>query len=156
MRVMRRAVLLRLAIGTSFCAAALAGWLRPALAIAAQWRKSAFEARELTDALKELDLGDAVSSPDVVIKAPEIAENGAQVGIEVSTAIPDAEAIYIFVDKNPEPFAGSFRFLDGAEPFVSTRIKMAETSLLRVIVAAGAKHYMSVREVKVTIGGCGE
>jgi sulfur-oxidizing protein SoxY len=45
--------------------------------------------------------------------------------------------------------------MNGAEPFVSTRIKMGETSALRVVVQAGGKHFMAAREVKVTIGGCG-
>ena len=156
MRVMRRVALRLLGAGAGLCAAALAGLVRPVLAVAGQWNKTAFEAQVLTDALTELGLSDAVNSPDIMIKAPEIAENGAQVPIEISTQIPSAQAIYIFVDKNPQPLAASFSFMDGAEPFVATRIKMAETSLLRVIVGAGARHYIAAREVKVTIGGCGE
>jgi len=153
---MRRVALRRLGAGAGLCAAALAGLLRPLLAVAAQWNKTAFEAQILADALKELGLSDLEESADIVIKAPEIAENGAQVPIELSTRIPGAQAIYIFVDKNPQPFAAGFGFMDGAEPFVSTRIKMAETSVVRIIVGAGEKHYMASREVKVTIGGCGE
>ncbi|HTT41096.1 MAG TPA: thiosulfate oxidation carrier protein SoxY [Burkholderiales bacterium] len=156
MRLMRRVALRRLGTGAGLCAAALAGLLRPLVAVAAQWNKTAFEAQVLTDALKELGLSDPEESADIVIKAPEIAENGAQVPIELSTRIPGAQAIYIFVDKNPQPFAASFSFMDTAEPFVSTRIKMAETSMLRVIVRAAQKHYVASREVKVTIGGCGE
>jgi sulfur-oxidizing protein SoxY len=50
---------------------------------------------------------------------------------------------------------GSFELLGGAEPFISTRIKMGETSNLRVVVQAGGKYFMVAREIKVTIGGCG-
>ena len=156
MRVMRRVALRWIGAGAGLCAAVLAGALRPVLAVAGQWNKTAFEAQGLTDALKELGLSDTEDSPEIAIKAPEIAENGAQVPIEISTRIPGAQAMYIFVDKNPQPFAGSFSFMDGAELFVSTRIKMAETSMLRVIVRAAQKHYVASREVKVTIGGCGE
>ena len=75
--------------------------------------------------------------------------------IEVQSNIPDTRIIYIFVDKNPQPMAGSFELMSGAEPFVSTRIKMGETSNLRVVVQAGGKYFMVAREIKVTIGGCG-
>jgi len=46
--------------------------------------------------------------------------------------------------------------MNGAQAFVVTRIKMAESSLLRVIVRAGDKQYTASRDIKVTIGGCGE
>ena len=61
----------------------------------------------------------------------------------------------IFVDKNPQPFAGSFEFKNGAEAFISTRIKMGETSNLRIVAHAGDNYYMIAKEIKVTIGGCG-
>jgi sulfur-oxidizing protein SoxY len=96
-----------------------------------------------------------VASADLIIRAPEIAENGAQVPIEVVSKIPGTRVLYLFVDKNPQPFVGSFEFLEGAEPFISTRIKMGETSDLRVVVRAGGKAYVALREIKVTIGGCG-
>jgi predicted secreted protein len=32
---------------------------------------------------------------------------------------------------------------------------MAETSDVRVVAAAGGRHYSATREIKVTIGGCG-
>jgi sulfur-oxidizing protein SoxY len=43
----------------------------------------------------------------------------------------------------------------GAEGFISTRIKMGQTSLVRAVVNAGGKTYTAAKEVKVTIGGCG-
>ena len=61
----------------------------------------------------------------------------------------------IFVEKNPLPLIADFEFLSGAEPNISTRIKMAKTSIVRVSVKAGGKNYTNSREVKVTIGGCG-
>ena len=153
MRVSRRAVFSRLG---ALWLAASAGMLRPLAAFAKPWDRKAFEAQALADALKELGLTKVRESQDVLVKAPEIAENGAQVPIEISTAIAGVESIYLFVDKNPQPFAGSFSFMNGAQPFLVTRIKMAESSMLRVIVRAGDNQYSASREVKVTIGGCGE
>jgi sulfur-oxidizing protein SoxY len=99
---------------------------------------------------------DPVTSEGIAIKAPEIAENGAQVPVEITSQLPGTRSIYIFVDKNPQPLAGTFEFREGAEPFVSTRIKMSESSILRVVVQSDGKFYMATREIKVTIGGCGE
>ena len=40
-------------------------------------------------------------------------------------------------------------------PYVHLRVKIGESSPVRVVVTAGGKHYTSAKEVKVTIGGCG-
>ena len=61
----------------------------------------------------------------------------------------------IFVEKNPTPMIANFEFSNGAEAYISTRVKMAKTSIVRVAVKAGGKNYTNGREVKVTIGGCG-
>jgi len=38
---------------------------------------------------------------------------------------------------------------------VHMRVKIGESSPVRVVVTAGGKHYTAAKEVKVTIGGCG-
>ena len=144
-----------LARSGSLAAALLAALLRPLHAAAGQWHKAAFDARNVQDALKAAGILNPTPSSEILIKAPEIAENGAQVPVEITSAIPGTQTIRIFVDKNIQPYVGSFDFKPSAEPFISTRIKMGETSALRVIVTAGGKHYVAMREVKVTIGGCG-
>jgi sulfur-oxidizing protein SoxY len=151
MNRLRRSALKAVALSAAFAA----DLLQPLRALAAEWHKAAFDAREVARALEAAGLADAAPSEDIVIKAPEIAENGAQVPIEVLSRLPGAQTLYLFVDKNPQPFVGSFEFLGGAEPFISTRIKMGETSDLRVVVRAGGKAYVALREIKVTIGGCG-
>jgi sulfur-oxidizing protein SoxY len=139
----------------ALCAALLAGALRPLRVWAREWDKAAFDARNVNDALKSSGIVNPTASADIVIKAPEIAENGAQVPVDVLSKVPATDIVYLFVDKNPQPFVGSFDFMNGAEPFISTRIKMGETSNLRVVVRAGGKHFVATREIKVTIGGCG-
>jgi sulfur-oxidizing protein SoxY len=152
----RRRTVLRVALGRGAWALAVAvGWLKPLLALAGEWPKAAFDARNVQDALKGAGVVDPVPTQEILIKAPDIAENGAQVPIEILSRIPGTRTIYVFVDKNPQPMAGSFEFMNGAEPFVSTRIKMGETSDLRIVVRAADKYYMVAREIKVTIGGCG-
>jgi sulfur-oxidizing protein SoxY len=127
----------------------------PLRALAAQWNKSAFEAKAVAESLKYIGADSIADSDQIVLKAPEIAENGAIVPLEITSRIPGTQTIYIFAERNPQPLAASFDFVDGIEPFVATRIKMNESSPLRVVVKAGGKFYGTVREVKVTIGGCG-
>ncbi|MDH4325473.1 MAG: thiosulfate oxidation carrier protein SoxY [Betaproteobacteria bacterium] len=128
--------------------------LKPGRAHAA-WNKSAFEAKSAIDAMKALGMSSPEESRDIVIVAPDIAENGAVVPIEVTSNIPGTTSISVFIEKNPFPYTGTFGFAAGSVPFVHLRAKMGETSPVRVVVAAGGKHYTSAKEVKVTIGGCG-
>ncbi len=128
--------------------------LKPGRALAAL-NKGALEAKTAADAMKALGIANATESKDIVIRAPDIAENGAVVPIDITSNIAGTSAILVLIDKNPFPYAGSFDVSHGAEPFVHMRVKMGETSPVRVFVAAGGKYYTTAKEVKVTIGGCG-
>jgi len=131
-----------------------AGLLSPVRAFAA-WNKGAFEAKSTIDAMKTLGVVNAEDSKAIEIRAPEIAENGAVVPIDITSNIPGTTAISVFIEKNPFPYTGSFDFSQGAVPYVHLRVKIGESSPVRVVVTAGGKHYTSAKEVKVTIGGCG-
>jgi sulfur-oxidizing protein SoxY len=155
MNSLRRHLLRAGLAGSALAAALAAGLLTPLRVLAGEWPKAAFDATDLEAAMRDAGIVAPAPTEDILIKAPEIAENGAQVPIEVQSNIPDTRILYIFVDKNPQPMAGSFELMSGAEPFISTRIKMGETSNLRVVVQAGGKYFMVAREIKVTIGGCG-
>lgn len=132
-----------------------AGLLKPSQVLAAEWNKSAFEAKSVADALKSMGASAPVDSKDIQIKAPDIAENGAVVPIEVTSKIAGTTSIAILAEKNATPMVADFTLSNGAEGYVSTRIKMGTTSLIRAIVKAGGKTYTAAKEVKVTIGGCG-
>ncbi|MFO7188849.1 MAG: thiosulfate oxidation carrier protein SoxY [Pseudomonadota bacterium] len=131
------------------------GLLRPRDAWAADWNKNAFESKTVSDALNSLGVQKVVPSADIVIKAPDIAENGAVVPIDITSNIPGTERISVLVDKNPFPYVGTFDVSKGALPYVHLRVKMGESSNVRVVVTANGQHYEAVKEVKVTIGGCG-
>ena len=91
----------------------------------------------------------------ITISAPDIAENGAVVPITISTTLSNVENISVFVDKNPQPLAANFDLTSNVSGFVSTRIKMRETSDVIAIIKSGGKLYKANKTVKVTIGGCG-
>ena len=128
--------------------------LKPFAALAA-WNEQAFAAKSAADALKSLGAGTPAPSKDIVIEAPQIAENGAVVPIEISSNLPGTTSLLVMVEKNPFPLAGKFDFKDGALPYVKLNVKMGETSDVRVVAVAGGKHFSATREIKVTIGGCG-
>lgn len=155
MNQLRRAFLKNAgAVGTVAIAIA-AGLLKPAAAFAAAWNSLAFTAKDPADAIKNAGYGGATESSDIVIKAPDIAENGAVVPVSATSNIPGTTSMAIFAEKNPAPLIAIFEFSNGIEPNISTRIKMAKTSIVRVSVQAGGRNYTNSREVKVTIGGCG-
>ena len=154
MNALRRNVLKGAAGAGTVAVAVAAGLLRPTQALA-DVPRSAFEAKNVGDALKNMGASGLVDSKDITIKAPDIAENGAVVPVEVTSGIAGTTAIAILAEKNPTPLLADFGLMGGAEGYISTRIKMSQTSLVRAVVMAGGKSYTAAKEVKVTIGGCG-
>jgi sulfur-oxidizing protein SoxY len=128
--------------------------LKPFAALAA-WHKEAFGAKSASEALKSLGAANPVPSPDVVIEAPQIAENGAVVPIEITSNVKGTRSIVVLIEKNPFPLVGQFEFMEGALPFVKVNVKMGESSFVRVVAEAGGRYYTAAKEVKITIGGCG-
>ena len=154
MNALRRNVLKSAAGAGTVAVAVAAGLLKPTLVMAGAPR-TAFEAKNVGDAMKNMGATGAADSKDITIKAPDIAENGAVVPVEVTSGIAGTTAIAIIAEKNATPLVADFDLTNGAEGFISTRIKMGQTSLVRAVVTAGGKSYTAAKEVKVTIGGCG-
>ncbi len=156
-----RRILIRGAGASGALAAALAaGVLKPTQVLAGDWNKSAFEAKDLAGALKGLGADAAVDRNNMlltalILRAPDIAENGAVVPVDVVSNIPNTTSIAILVEKNPNPLSAHFDFANGALADVSVRLKLAETSMVKVVAEADGKFYTVQKEIKVTVGGCG-
>jgi len=129
--------------------------LAPLKLWAALWNKPAFEAVKINDATRSLNISAEIPTQDIVIVAPDRAENGAIVQVEVQSNIENTEAIAILVEHNPTPLIANFMFSNGAEPFVITRIKMAETSDLKIIVKSGTQYFTRSKNIIVLENGCG-
>jgi sulfur-oxidizing protein SoxY len=129
--------------------------LLPLRAVAAAWNKAAFESSKLDEAEKGLAINGETASKDIEIIAPDRAENGAIVQLEITSRIPSTEAIAVFVEKNPTALIGNFIFSNGALPQIVTRIKMAETSDIKIIVKAGDRYFTASKNVVVLENGCG-
>jgi sulfur-oxidizing protein SoxY len=144
-------------LGGVFGLMAVAGLLTSKQALAQQqaWNKAAFEAKNLDEAVKALGGSAAAPSAEITIVAPDIAENGAVVPVGIISKIPNTQAVYFLVEKNPNALAAGFQIPAGTDASVSTRIKMGQTSNVYGVVKADNKFYVATKEVKVTLGGCG-
>lgn len=150
----RRQVLRGAGAAGALTVAMAAGLLKPGSVYAA-WNKAGFEAKDLGGAMGAIGGGGAAASGDISVKAPDIAENGAVVPVEITSGIAGTESIAIIGEKNGFPLIADFGLMNGAEGYVSTRIKLGTTSNVTAVVKAGGKVYKASKEVKVTIGGCG-
>ena len=128
--------------------------LVPIRALAAVWNKEAFETTKLNEATKNLAVHNEISSQAIEIIAPDRAENGAVVQVEIKSNIANTESIAMLVEHNPTPLIATFMFSKGAEPYVVTRIKMAETSDIKIIVKAGDQYFTHAKNVVVLENGC--
>lgn len=144
-----------LRISTIMGLAIAAGLLKPSEAFAEEWNKAAFDTKSVSDTIKALGGISAAVSRDVVINAPDIAENGAVVQLAVSSTLPNVQQIAILVEKNPNTLSGNFTIPAGTEPAITTRVKMGQTSNIHALVKADGKWLVATKEIKVTLGGCG-
>ena len=120
------------------------------------WNKAAFDSKNLAEAAKAMGAtGAPIESKDLLLQAPEIAENGNVVRIGAQSNIPNTTQIAFVVEKNPAALAAMFDVPAGTDANVSTNIKMGQSSNVYALAKAGDKYYYAVKEVKVTLGGCG-
>ena len=99
--------------------------------------------------------GAATGTGGITLTAPEIAENGNTVPIEV--AAPGAISIAIYAAGNPTPGVATVTFgpMAGAQ-MAATRIRLAGTQDVVAVAKMADGSFVEARqEVKVTIGGCG-
>jgi sulfur-oxidizing protein SoxY len=135
-------------------ALAAAGWL-PAVARAEDWNARAFEAKTLDELVKVLGGTEATESGDILIVAPEIAENGAVVPVQVVSGVEHTESLALLIEKNPNVVAALYDIPEGTVPDIQTRVKMAQTSNVFALVRSRGRMLYAAREIKITLGGCG-
>lgn len=109
----------------------------------------------IEDDIAEFTGGAATGEGGITLNAPEIAENGNTVPIEVSA--PGAVAIAIYAAGNPTPPVATFNFGPlAASQSASTRIRLAKTQdVVAIAKMADGSFVRTSQTVKVTIGGCG-
>jgi len=69
--------------------------------------------------------------------------------------IVETDKIAIVVEQNPVPLVIQAQLMPELEPFMSARLKIANTSFVFALVETEKVCYSVKKKVKVTIGGCG-
>lgn len=129
--------------------------LLPVKAIA--YEKAAFEAKSIAAALKALGASAPVASADVTITGPEIADSGVSVMLAFGTTLPNVKRLLLLVEKNPSALVANFQISPAVDSQFSLRIKMNQSSdVYAVALTQDGKAYFAKRDIKVTLGGCGE
>jgi sulfur-oxidizing protein SoxY len=120
------------------------------------WNGAAFGAKTMAETLKALgSSAAAVVSDSVMLSAPEIAENGNVVRMGVESKLAGTSMIALLVEKNPALLSCAFDVIAGTDASFSTNVKMGQTSNVYALAKVGDKFFYAVKEVKVTLGGCG-
>lgn len=128
---------------------------RQARAQLAAW-DAAFASRDFAGALRALGGEGAATSAQLKLDGPDVAEIGAVVPFTVSSSLAGVSLVALLVERNPGPLAAVFKLPPGTEPFVSTRLKMAESSDVHALVRAEGGFFLARRPVRVIQGGCAD
>jgi sulfur-oxidizing protein SoxY len=127
--------------------------MRPGPALAAE--------NDSEELIKAFTGGKTPEKAKVNLELPEIAENGNTVPMTVSVDAAMTKESYvtdilIVADANPRAGVATFHFSPIAVPEATTRIRLAGTqNVIAVAKMNDGSVYMTSKEVKVTIGGCG-
>ena len=127
----------------------------PIKAWSAVWNTPAFQSSKLDEAMHLLGVAKPMPSDKIVMTAPDKAENGAVVQVQVRSHLANTQSIAILVEKNPTALIAQFDFVSGVVPDVITRIKMAETSDVTAVIQADGQYFFSKKLVEVMENGCG-
>ena len=133
----------------------LSAILFPLKAIAAVWNKAAFEAIKVIVTKNEMYINNEIISDQIEIITPKKVENGAFVQVEVTSNIPNSEAIALIVEASSKTLIANVMFEKGVLAKFVTRIKMVGTSDIKIIVKSGAKYYTTSKNIEVLENGCG-
>ncbi|MGB1310605.1 MAG: thiosulfate oxidation carrier protein SoxY [Leucothrix sp.] len=152
---MKRRTFLKNTLAVTATGAAIGSGLVPSMAFADEEKANPFKAKSLEEALKAAGITDLEESDEVMVKAPDLAENAAVVPVQVKSSLEGVSEIRIFVENNPTPHAASFTLGEGAKALVKCRFKMGKSSDVIGVVKVGDKYFSAKKAVKVTKGGCG-
>jgi sulfur-oxidizing protein SoxY len=122
----------------------------------AGWFAADFAPTTFDAAMKQLLKDKKVVETDkIVLTIPEIAENGALVPVTVTSTLEEINSFALLAELNPVPLAIQVQLTPDIEPFLSARLKLAETSYVYALAETEKGWFSARKKVKVTIGGCG-
>lgn len=148
----RRTLLKGLLVWASLPLSLLAGKLQ-----AAPWFAQAFEAKKTADVMTAYHATAVPLAPEIRMEAPQKAENGAVVQVEIASpaAAGEVKSIRLLADANPTPLVASFELGKQVLPKLVTRIKLAQSGEIIALVQQSAGQLQQQRrQVIVLEDGC--
>lgn len=144
-----------LARGVAVAALLASAGLLPSTAQAA-WSRAVFEAKSLADVVKALGASAPVASKELSLGGPDSAENGAVVPVALTSSLAGIRRMLLLIEKNPNMLSADFELSDSVEADFKLNVKMAQTSNLYLVALLGDGRVLyTTREIKVTLGACG-
>lgn len=118
--------------------------------------EAAFAADRLSAVWRALNIAPAEAPADLSLRVQDLAENGAAVPVSFGTPWAPARWLLLLVDRNPNVLSAAFELLpDGLEPQFNLRIKMAESSAVRLVaIDAEGQARDAHHDVTVILGSC--
>jgi sulfur-oxidizing protein SoxY len=141
--------------GLAFAAMPL--WLVSRKVEAATWFAQAFEAKQTEQVMAALEATAVPVSPDLQIDAPQKAENGAVVQVELTSHHPagSVRSLRLLADANPTPLIASFELGKQVLPKVVTRVKLAQSGeVIALLQQVNGQFQQQRRQVVVLEDGC--
>jgi len=132
-------------------------WLVARKLEAATWFTQAFEAKQTAQVMAALQASAVPVSADLQIDAPQKAENGAVVQVELTSkqAAGGVSSLRLLADANPTPLIASFELGKQVLPKLVTRIKLAQSGeVIALAQQANGQFQQQRRQVIVLEDGC--
>lgn len=140
---------------TSLSLALAGGLLAPWPALGKEWDGPLLSSRSYQEAAHHLGGDLIVESSAITVSGPEMVDSGFIVPVSVESRLEGTDLIMLVVQKNPVPVVGVFKFPEGTQPSLNTRIKMGESSPIYAVVRAKNNYYAASTTIKVRAGGSG-
>ena len=119
-----------------------------------QRNSDAFDAGNPASVYAALGIEPPTETRDILIEAPDVAENGAKVPVEVLVRLPDVERILLVGERNRFPLLADVSLTPRMQPWFEAQVRLAEDSSLRVIAQSRGALYTSSKPIRVIVGGC--
>jgi sulfur-oxidizing protein SoxY len=118
--------------------------------------KAAFDTKNIREAIKILGGALPIESKDVMVTGPDVAEDGSVVRLGFGTNLAGVKKLLLLVEKNPSVLVAVFNVTPEVEANFYTHTKMDRSSdVYAVAITDDSKAFFAKKEVKVTLGGCG-
>lgn len=118
--------------------------------------------RTYEEAVEEVLKGAKPTADMIILKMPEIAENGNVVAISIDATAAEAagktvKALHVYATDNPWPYVATFHLTpQSGKAIVTSRMRLARSQKVVAVAALESDEFLITETfVKVTIGGCG-